>query len=151
MKSEFFRKDSDAMIIPEGGPGSASPPSRELYRLMGEENIRAMLRDFYQRLGASAIAGMFPSDLEKAAEKSALFFIGLMGGPPLYMQSYGPPRLRMRHFPFRITEANRQVWLACFNEVLENSESYQFPREHLDEFKDFLQSFSAWMVNSEDR
>jgi hemoglobin len=56
--------------------------------------------------------------------------------------------MRARHLPFEIDEQARQVWLGCFHKVLEGAESkYQFPAEHLDGFKDFLKSFSAWMVN----
>jgi hypothetical protein len=42
----------------------------------------------------------------------------------------------------------REVWLACFERVLEGSEvKYQFPPQHLQGFREFLKSFSAWMVN----
>ncbi|MDQ3234656.1 MAG: hypothetical protein M3Q07_22860 [Pseudobdellovibrionaceae bacterium] len=117
---------------------------------MGEDNIKAMLRDVYEKLGASAIAGMFPRELVRASEKSALFFIGLLGGPPVYMQTYGPPRMRARHLPFCITEAHRREWLACFYAVLEHPERYQFPEEHLEGFKRFLDGFSGWMVNTDE-
>ncbi|RZA13073.1 MAG: bacitracin resistance protein BacA [Proteobacteria bacterium] len=85
-----------------------------VYDIMGEENIKAMLRDFYRLLGTSQISAMFPKDLDTASEKSALFFIGLMGGPPIYHQTYGPPRMRARHIPFRITDEFRKEWLRCF-------------------------------------
>ena len=136
------------MYVPESGPNGAEAPSREIYAAMGEENIKAMLRDFYLRLGESPIAGMFPKDLVAASEKSALFFIGLLGGPPLYMQTYGPPRMRARHLPFVINEDFRKVWLGCFHAVLDQPEKYGFPVEHLDGFKRFLEGFSSWMVNT---
>jgi hemoglobin len=148
MKEKFFRKADAPIHIPESGPGAAEAPSPEIHAAMGEENIKAMLRDFYEKLGESAIAGMFPRELIKASEKSALFFIGLLGGPPIYMETYGPPRMRARHLPFRITEAHRKEWLACFYKVLEHPERYQFPLEHLEGFKRFLDGFSAWMVNT---
>lgn len=150
MTNSFFRKADSPLHVPEAGPNGAEAPSGEIYAVMGDDNIKAMLRDFYKELGESAIAGMFPRELEKASEKSALFFIGLLGGPPLYMQTYGPPRMRARHLPFRITEAYRQEWLACFHKVLEHSERYQFPVEHLEGFKKFLEGFSGWMVNTAD-
>lgn len=144
----FFRTAADLMLVPEGGPGAAEAPSREIYGLMGADQIKAMLRDFYLQLGASEIAGMFPKDLVRASEKSALFFIGVLGGPPLYMETYGPPRMRARHMPFRITPEFQQVWLRCFYSVLENPERYDFPAPHLEGFKRFLAGFSGWMVNT---
>jgi hemoglobin len=150
MTQKFFRKAQDPMHVPDSGPGGAEAPSRLIYAAMGDDNIKAMLRDFYLKLGESAIAGMFPKDLVAASEKSALFFIGLLGGPPVYMQTYGPPRMRARHLPFKINDEFRQVWLSCFYAVLEQREKYQFPLEHLDGFKRFLEGFSGWMVNTAD-
>jgi hemoglobin len=86
--------------------------------------------------------------MEEASKKSAMFFVTLLGGPPLYLQKYGSPRMRARHIPFEIDESARQVWLRCFDDVLAGSETkYNFPAQHLQGFKDFLKSFSAWMVN----
>src|SRR5947208_3312298 len=74
--------------------------------------------------------------------------VTILGGPPLYFEKYGPPRMRARHLPFEIDESARQVWLRCFEKVLEGADvKYQFPMEHMEGFKDFLKSFSAWMVN----
>ncbi|SMF28502.1 hypothetical protein [Pseudobacteriovorax antillogorgiicola] len=148
-KKDFFRSKNDPLHIPPGGPGASPSPPR-VYDQMGEQSIQLMLKDFYKLLGSSEIAPMFPQELEQAAAKSALFFIGLLGGPPLYHQTYGPPRMRMRHLPFKITESHRQVWLACFYKVLENSERYRFPDQEIPAFKAFLEGFSGWMVNSED-
>ncbi|MBC7533234.1 MAG: hypothetical protein H7318_16815 [Oligoflexus sp.] len=148
MSSEFFRDKFDPIHVPEEGPGAAEAPYRGLYQIMGEDNIKAMLRDFYLKLGESRIAGMFPKDLISASEKSAMFFIGLLGGPPIYHETFGPPRMRARHMPFKITGEFREVWLSCFFAVLEESEKYQIPPEHLPSLKAFLEGFSSWMVNS---
>jgi len=122
--------------------------SREIYVAMGEANIFAMLADFYGELEKSAIRGLFPADMRAASEKSAAFFVGLLGGPPLYQQRYGAPMMRARHLPFPIDEAARQEWLVCFERVLKHApERYNFPVEHLEGFRAFLHGFSAWMVN----
>lgn len=135
------------IYTPPGGP-QGRPPSPEIYLKMGRENIFHMLADFYQELGKSEIKGLFPPDLEAASRKSALFFVTLLGGPPLYAETYGPPRMRARHLPFEIDEAARRIWLDCFNRVLQDAPvKYGFPAEHLDGFKKFLEDFSGWMVN----
>jgi len=115
---------------------------------MGEDAIFRMCRDFYARLEQSPIRPMFPQDMAHASEKLAAFLVGITGGPPLYHQRHGEPRMRGRHLPFAINEDARQAWLGCFLQTLENAEQdYGFPAEHLPGFKAFLTSFSSWMVN----
>jgi len=137
------------IYTPPGGPPQGPGPSREIYGIMGEENIFKMISDLYTELEQSEVRKLFPADMQEASKKSALFFIGLLGGPPLYLEKYGSPRMRARHLPFTIDESARQVWLACFDRVLENADvKYQFPQQHLAGFKEFLKSFSAWMINT---
>lgn len=135
--------------VPPGGPPRVPSPSPEIYTRMGQEKIFAMLSDFYKELANSDIRDMFPKDMERASQKSAAFFVGLLGGPPLYHQKYGSPMMRARHMPFAIDEASRRVWLACFDAVLaEAPAKYGFPVEHLPQFREFLVGFSGWMVNT---
>lgn len=139
------------MYVPNIRPNEIQPPSKEIYSHMGQDNIFLMLADFYKALEKSSIREMFPKNMQKASEKSAAFFVGLLGGPPLYHQQYGNPMMRGRHMPFRIDESARQVWLACFEQVLEDSDQkYQFPTQHLAGFRQFLDGFSKWMVNTAD-
>src|SRR3954466_13965723 len=136
------------IYTPPGGPPQGPGPSPEIYQIMGEANIFKMILDLYKEIEASEIRSLFPPDMEEASKKSAAFFVTLLGGPPLYFQKYGPPRMRARHLPFVIDEPARQIWLACFDKTLEGADAkYQFPMEHVQSFKDFLKSFSAWMVN----
>ena len=136
------------IYTPPGGPPQGPGPNSAIYRSMGEANIFKMMSDFYRELEKSEVRPLFPADMEEASKKSAAFFVTLLGGPPLYMQKYGPPRMRARHIPFEIDDRARRIWLECFDKVLEGADSkYQFPMEHMQSFKDFLKSFSAWMVN----
>jgi hemoglobin len=136
------------IYTPPGGPPQGPGPNRDIYRVMGETNIFRMISDLYGELEKSEVRHLFPADMEAASKKSAAFFVGLLGGPPIYVEKFGPPRMRARHLPFEIDEQARQVWLSCFDKVLEGAEAkYQFPSEHLHGFKEFLKSFSSWMVN----
>lgn len=136
------------IYVPPEGPPRVSPPDPSIYAQMGEENIFTMLRDFYRELEASSIRAMFPDDMDAASQKSAAFFVGLLGGPPLYHQRYGSPMMRARHMPFPIDEPARQEWLACFNRILDEAPArYDFPAAHLPGFRAFLDGFSRWMVN----
>jgi len=139
----------EPVFVPLAGPPQVAPPSREIYAAMGEANIFRMLEDFYRELGQSPIRHLFPPDLTVASQRSAAFFVGLLGGPPLYHQRYGNPALRARHLPFPIDEAARQAWLQAFERILERaSESYTFPVQHLEGFRVWLREFSRWMVNT---
>jgi hemoglobin len=142
---------SRRVYVPKINPGQIAPPSREIYAAMGEENIFRMIRDFYAELERSSLRPLFPADMQAASEKSAAFFVGLLGGPPLYHQRHGNPMMRARHLPFVITPRAREEWLACFDRVLaEAPQRYQFPEQHLPGFRAFLRDFSAWMVNTEE-
>lgn len=134
--------------VPPIRPNLVPPPSRALYAAMGEDNIRQLLRDFYAALAQSEIRSMFPPNMEKASQKSADFFIGLFGGPPIYQQKYGSPMMRGRHMPFAIDPAARQVWLDCFLALLETPAKYGIPAELLPTLTPFLEGFSMWMVNT---
>jgi hemoglobin len=136
------------IYTPPGGPPQGPEPNPAIYRIMGEGNIFRMMSDLYKEIEKSEIRHLFPADMEEASRKSALFFVTILGGPPLYAQKFGSPRMRARHIPFEIDEGARQTWLACFERTLEGADvKYNFPPEHLQGFKDFLKSFSAWMVN----
>lgn len=134
--------------VPPEGPPQGINPSPEIYPLMGEDAIYQMLEDFYLELENSSIRHLFPQDMKEASKRSAAFFVFILGGPPLYQQQFGSPRMRQRHMPFAIDENARQVWLECFKRILQNSDQYHFPKQHLEGFLRFLDKFSAWMVNT---
>lgn len=143
----FRPPEGDAPYVPPGGPPQ-NPPSREIFALMGQENIFRMCADFYAELEKSDLRPLFPPDMAAASQKLAAFLTGLLGGPPLYHERHGPPRMRARHLPFAIDGHAREVWLGCFLKVLEDAPArYQFPTQHLAAFRTFLAEFSAWMVN----
>jgi hemoglobin len=139
------------VFVPDVNPAAIPGPSREIYGLMGRDNIYRMIEDFYRELDASPIRAMFPQDLLSSSHKSAAFFVQLLGGPQEYNERFGPPRMRGRHMPFRITSSARDAWLACFERVLARAVTdYAFPEQHLEDFKRFLRGFSLWMVNTPD-
>lgn len=141
---------SRRVYVPPINPSQIPPPSREIYGIMGEANISRMMEDFYRELEQSSLRPLFPADMVAASQRSAAFFVGLLGGPPLYQQRYGNPMMRARHLSFVITPRAREEWLACFERVLaEAPQRYAFPEEHLPGFRAFLQGFSKWMVNTE--
>ncbi len=141
---------TSGVYVPPIDPTKIAAPSREIYRLMGEDNIVRMVEDLYRELEQSPLRPMFPADMVAASRKSAAFFVGLLGGPPLYHQRYGNPMMRARHLRFAVTPRARAQWLACFERVLVHApERYGFPAEHLPGFRAFLEDFSQWMTNTD--
>lgn len=141
---------SHPIYTPPSGPPQGNAPS--LYAVMGESAIHTLSERFYTLLASSAIAPMFPAGdaLTEAARRQAEFLIGILGGPPLYAQKYGPPRMRARHFPFAIDSAARAEWLRCFRTALGDGSAFNLSPEQSRDLLAWLEAFSAWMVNRPD-
>ncbi|MCH8510789.1 MAG: hypothetical protein LAT83_03965 [Kiritimatiellae bacterium] len=92
---------------------------------------------------------MFPKGeaLMEASRKQAEFLIGILGGPPIYMEKHGHPRMRARHLPFEIDEFARQTWLRCFREALGDGANRGLTPSETAALMAWLEGFSAWMVN----
>jgi hemoglobin len=54
---------------------------------------------------------LYPEDLTDSRRHLAGFLTQYWGGPSTYSDERGHPRLRMRHAPFVIGEAERDAWL----------------------------------------
>jgi len=136
------------IYVPGDGPPQIDRPSPEILEALGAEGVFRMLEDVYEKLEETELRPWFPDDMREASRRSAAFFVQLLGGPSLFSDQFGPPRMRMRHVPFEIDEAARSIWLGSFESVLEQAEErYGFPPEHFTGFRAFLDSFSGWMVN----
>src|SRR5215207_7082075 len=98
-----------------------------LYDLIGgEPGLRALVNRFYDvmdsSLEAERIRGFHAKSLNQSREKLFMFLSGWSGGPQLYVERFGHPRLRMRHMPFAIGTVERDQWLWCMNKALEESQ-----------------------------
>lgn len=94
--------------------------ARSLLELAGgRETIERVVDRFYDSVEHDPVLRpIYPEDLRPGREKLKLFFVQWLGGPPLYSQRYGHPRLRRRHFPFVIDERAAERWLALMSEAL---------------------------------
>ena len=61
------------------------------------ENMYSMCAAFYGELEKSELRPLFPEDMKESSKKTAEFLTGIMGGPPVYMEKHGHPRMRARH------------------------------------------------------
>ncbi len=97
-----------------------------LYQAVGgEPTIRALSRRFYELMDtlpdASHVRAVHPPSLTTSEEKFYEYMTGYLGGPPLYIDKYGHPRLRSRHFGAAIGPVERDEWLLCFRQALEET------------------------------
>jgi hemoglobin len=107
-----------------------------LYDLIGGKiGLRALVNRFYDIMDSSqearGIRAFHAKSLSQSREKLFMFLSGWSGGPALYVEKYGHPRLRQRHMPFSIGEIERDQWLWCMNKALDESEMLPAVREHL--------------------
>lgn len=107
-----------------------------LYELIGGEiGLRKLVERFYDLIDSSPeaaqIRALHPKSLKQSREKFFMFLSGWSGGPSLYMEKYGHPRLRMRHVPFSIGELERDQWLWCMNKALDEMQLDAAVLEHL--------------------
>lgn len=101
-----------------------SEPSFYL-RIGGEDGVRKLVDRFYDLMDsldeARALRALHASSLVESREKLFEFLSGWLGGPPIYMEKHGHPRLRARHIPFAIDDAGIDAWLLCMNRALEET------------------------------
>jgi hemoglobin len=72
----------------------------------------ALVAGFYAGVsGDPLLRPMYPEDLTDSRRHLAGFLTQYWGGPSTYSDERGHPRLRMRHAPFAIGEAERDAWL----------------------------------------
>ena len=99
------------------------------YELLGGENsgtekIRQLVETFYDIMEtdpkAAPIRAYHAKDLTEAREKLFMFLTGWTGGPQLYIERYGHPRLRQRHMPFSIGESERDQWMYCMIKAMQS-------------------------------
>ncbi len=121
------------------------------YDLMGgEPQVLALVTRFYDLMDEDpdyfGIRKLHPPSLAGSREKLFKFLMGWLGGPPLYEQEYGHPRLRARHLPYHIASSERDQWMACMVRALDESGVEAGLRKRLQQ--SFFKT-ADWMRNAE--
>ncbi len=123
-------------------------PLASLCDVVGEARLRALVAAFYRRVRADDLIGpMYPPDDWAGAEKRlADFLIYRFGGSPTYLEERGHPRLRGRHLPFAIGEAERDRWLQLMEAAMTEIE---LPGEAVPPLRGFFVQVADFMRNRE--
>jgi hemoglobin len=109
---------------------------QEIYTAIGHEGFERLAAAFYRQVPGDDILGpMYPAhDLEAAQGRLRDFLIFRFGGPQVYIEQRGHPRLRIRHAPFAIGQRARDRWLELMSRALAEAELPEEPRRILHAF-----------------
>ncbi len=115
--------------------GSPAPTQTAFDLVGGEAAVRRLVDRFYDLMDLEpALAGirrLHPSTLDGSRDKLFWFLCGWLGGPAHYEQRFGHPRLRARHLPYAIGIAERDAWMACMNQAMQDEGLPEALRERL--------------------
>ena len=135
------------MNIEDKPPGN--PPFETPFAWIGgESQVHALVDRFYDLMdlepGYAALRAAHGTELANAREKLKMFLTGWLGGPQRYTEQFGHPRLRMRHMPFSIGIAERDQWVACMDQAMQETHVDATLRTRL---KDSFMQTADWMRN----
>ena len=127
------------------------PQTTPFEQLGGAARIQKLVTRFYDLMEIEEkyadLRVTHHENLEMTREKLFEFLNGWLGGPQLYVEKYGHPRLKARHLPFKIGVTERDQWVACMAQAMREIE--------VDEtlFQKLILSFygtAEWMRNQAD-
>ena len=124
---------------------------KSLFELIGgADRVRELVDRFYDLMDLepafTELRALHPPTLDNSRDKLAWFLVGWSGGPDLYIERFGHPRLRARHLPYPIGMSVRDQWLHCMGLAMVDIGLDEPLRDHL--LNSFYQT-ADWMRNRE--
>ncbi|WP_333608500.1 group II truncated hemoglobin [Arsukibacterium sp.] len=125
-------------------------PQHTPYELMGgETTVRQLANRFYDIMAsdpqAAELYAIHPLPLDAIRQKFFEFLSGWLGGPALFEQKYGHPRLRARHLPFQVNEKLRNQWMYCMDKALDEVVDDKLLRDGI---RQSIGQLASHMINS---
>ncbi len=132
-------------MIPE------EPQQPSVFDLIGgDAKLRELVDRFYDLMDLepefAGIRALHPALLDGSRDKLHWFLSGWSGGPALYIERFGHPRLRARHLPYAIASSERDQWLRCMALAMQDVGVPQALQQRL--MQSFYQT-ADWMRNKE--
>lgn len=102
-----------------------------IYTEIGPERLRLLVSYFYKEVFSDQIIGpLFKNSNQQVIEEKQFMFLSqFFGGPNLYTESFGHPKMRMRHLAHPITQEAKNAWLHCMKKAI-----------HLQDFDEILKT-----------
>jgi hemoglobin len=130
----------------------ADQEQASLYDMIGGAGkLRELVDRFYDLMDLepqfAVIRALHPTTLDGSRDKFYWFLSGWSGGPDLYIERFGHPRLRARHLPYAIATPERDQWLRCMALAMQDVGMEERLQEHL--LTSFFQT-ADWMRNKAD-
>lgn len=96
-----------------------------IYEMIGgDTKVRELVDRFYDLMDLepdfAGIRAMHPTTLEGSRDKLYWFLSGWTGGPSMFVERFGHPRLRARHLPYAIATDERDQWLRCMAAAMQD-------------------------------
>ncbi len=114
----------------------------------GEARVRELVDRFYDLMDLepayAELRDMHPTTLEVSRDKLFWFLCGWLGGPQHFVERFGHPMLRARHLPFPIGIRERDQWLACMNQAMDE---VALDPALVERLKDSFANTADWMRN----
>ena len=138
-----------ADIADTADTADVTPPSATPFdRLGGERGVRSLVDRFYDLMdlepAAVGIRALHGPTLDGSRDKLFWFLCGWLGGPNHYVERFGHPRLRARHLPYAIGIAERDQWLGCMVQAMDDQSVEPALAQRL---ADSFFGTADWMVN----
>lgn len=128
-----------------GEQGSAVDARTLFEAAGGEATFRRIVNRFYEAVASDPVLRpLYPQDLEESQRRLALFLMQYFGGPSTYSEERGHPRLRMRHLPFTIGQAERDAWVRHMTAAVE-AETLPLPLEAA--LLDYFDRAATFLIN----
>ncbi len=115
----------------------------------GDAGVRALVDRFYDLIEAESpvLRAMLPRNTSTSRQKLYEFLSGWMGGPSLYIEKRGHPRLKMRHMPFDIGHHEAEEWMRCMRQAMTDT---GVPEDAVSFLDGELSRSADWMRNRPD-
>ncbi len=141
-----FRRPLPARAHGESRFVTASHQTSMYERVGGRQWFVALVDRFYDRVADDPVLKpMYPEDLGPPREHLSKFLVQYWGGPADYNAERGHPRLRMRHQPFAIGDAERLAWFRHMSEAVRQGGLSPLDEE---EMIDYFASTTASLMNT---
>ena len=129
-------------------PAEALPTPTAYTLLGGDARVRELVDRFYDLMDLepanAELRAAHGTTLDDARDKLYWFLSGWLGGPSLYIERFGHPRLRARHLPFAIGIKERDQWVACMSQAMVD---VQVPDALVQRLQQAFMQTADWMRN----